>query len=134
MGGKEAARISPRPPATGVGRRLWSVRMTIPRARLFNEAGGEREWRSQTIPAYKRVTKRAETIIAGAYLAGTNTRRVRRALQGLFGARIGTETAAPSGLRHVIPDETGGATQRPAFSREKPIPLQSSLMDPPGTG
>lgn len=44
------------------------------------------------IPAYKRVTKRAEMIIAGAYLAGTNTRRVRRALQGLFGARIGKDT------------------------------------------
>lgn len=54
----------------------------------------EMELRNRTIPAYKRVTKRAEMIIAGAYLAGTNTRRVRRALQSLFGARIGKDTVS----------------------------------------
>jgi transposase-like protein len=57
-----------------------AVTVSLPRARLFAEDGGETEWKSDVVPAYKRVTKRAEAIIANAYLAGTNTRRVRRAL------------------------------------------------------
>ena len=51
-------------------------RVSLPRARLIEESGGEREWHSQTIRAYKRVTKQAEALIAQVYLAGTNTRRV----------------------------------------------------------
>jgi hypothetical protein len=46
------------------------------------------------LPAYKRVTKQAETLIAGAYLAGTNTRRVQRALAGLFGGAVGKDTVS----------------------------------------
>jgi transposase-like protein len=44
--------------------------------------------------AHKRLTKRAETVIAGAYLAGTNTRRVRRALAGLFGGAVSKDTVS----------------------------------------
>ena len=43
-----------------------------------------REWRSRALPRYKRLTKKAEALIAAVYLAGTNTRRVKRALFGLF--------------------------------------------------
>jgi hypothetical protein len=32
------------------------------------------EWKNATIPAYQRRTKHAAALIAGAYLAGTNTR------------------------------------------------------------
>ena len=52
------------------------------------------EWRSQTLPAYKRLTAQAERLIAGAYLAGTNTRRVRRALAALFGGAVGKDTVS----------------------------------------
>ncbi len=69
-------------------------RVSLPRARLIGEGGGEREWHSQTIRAYKRVTKRAEAVIAGAYLAGTNTRRVRRALKSLFGGAVSKDTVS----------------------------------------
>ncbi len=69
-------------------------RVSLPRARLIDEGGAEREWHSQTIRAYKRVTKRAEAVIAGAYLAGTNTRRVRRALAGLFGGKVGKDAVS----------------------------------------
>ena len=41
-----------------------------------------------------RVTKRAEAIIANTYLAGTNTRRVRRALAGLFGGKVGKDAVS----------------------------------------
>jgi transposase-like protein len=42
------------------------------------------EWRSKVLPRYQRLTKKAEALIASVYLAGTNTRRVKRALYGLF--------------------------------------------------
>jgi putative transposase len=56
------------------------VTVRVPRARLDRSDGKTAEWRNATIPAYQRRTKQADALIAGAYLAGTNTRRVRRAL------------------------------------------------------
>jgi putative transposase len=47
-----------------------------------------------TLPAYQRRTKQADALIAGAYLAGTNTRRVRRALAALFGGAVGKDTVS----------------------------------------
>lgn len=70
------------------------VSVSVPRARVAAAAGKQAEWRSKTLPAYKRVTKQAERLIAGAYLAGTNTRRVRRALAGLFGGAVGKDTVS----------------------------------------
>src|ERR1700687_1040607 len=64
------------------------VRVSVPRARLAGADSGTWEWRTQTIPAYRRLTKRAEALIAGAYLSGTNTRRVRRALGAAFGGGV----------------------------------------------
>jgi putative transposase len=63
------------------------VTVHIPRARLETSDGKTGEWKNRTIPAYQRRTKKADALIAGAYLAGTNTRRVRRALAALW-ARI----------------------------------------------
>jgi putative transposase len=60
------------------------VTISVPRARLINAGGTSREWRSDALPRYARMTKPAEALIAGAYLSGTNTRRVRRALVALF--------------------------------------------------
>ena len=57
--------------------------LSVPRARLADEAG-EREWKSELLPAYKRLSRRAEALIAEVYLAGMNTRRARRALAKLF--------------------------------------------------
>jgi transposase-like protein len=44
--------------------------------------------------AYQRRTKAADALIASTYLAGTNTRRVRRALAALFGGAIGKDTVS----------------------------------------
>ena len=68
--------------------------ISVPRARLTTPAGGTREWKNATIPAYQRRTKQADALIAGAYLAGTNTRRVRRALAALFGGAVGKDTVS----------------------------------------
>ena len=66
----------------------------VPRARLATPEGKTKEWRNATIPAYQRRTKRADALIAGAYLSGTNTRRVRRALAALFGGAVGKDTVS----------------------------------------
>jgi transposase-like protein len=70
------------------------VTVSVPRARITGADGQQREWRSQGLPAYQRLTRRAEALIAGAYLAGTNTRRVRRALATLFDKGVGKDTVS----------------------------------------
>ena len=67
--------------------------LSVPRARLAEEAG-EQEWKSALLPAYKRLSHRAEALIAEAYLAGMNTRRVRRALAKLFAGHIGKDVVS----------------------------------------
>ena len=71
-----------------------AVTVCVPRARLATPEGGTQEWRNTTIPAYQRLTRRAEALIAGAYLSGTNTRRVRRALAALFGGAVGKDVVS----------------------------------------
>ncbi len=73
-----------------------ALTVSLPRVRLPDQHGRQKEWRSQTIQVYKRLTKRAEAIIANSYLAGTNTRRVRRALAGLFGGKVGKDAVSRS--------------------------------------
>jgi putative transposase len=67
--------------------------LAVPRARLTDEAG-EQEWKSGLLPAYKRLSHRAEALIAEAYLAGMNTRRVRRALARLFEGHVGKDVVS----------------------------------------
>src|SRR3954468_25003106 len=71
-----------------------TVGLTVPRARLTAEGGGTREWRSAALPRYARMTRQVEALIAGAYLAGTNTRRVRRALGPLFRGAVGKDVVS----------------------------------------
>jgi putative transposase len=69
------------------------VEIAVPRARL-NTADRTTEWRSQVLRAYQRRTLAADALIAGCYLAGTNTRRVRRALGALFDGAVGKDTVS----------------------------------------
>ena len=68
--------------------------IAVPRARILGEDGRTREWKSQSLPAYQRRTKAADALIAGAYLAGTNTRRVRRALKAVFAGGVGKDVVS----------------------------------------
>jgi putative transposase len=70
------------------------VRISVPRARMRNQSGGTQEWRSATLPRYARMTRQVEALIAGAYLAGTNTRRVKRALAALFKGAVGKDVVS----------------------------------------
>ena len=58
--------------------------VSVPRARLDMPDGKTAEWVNTTLPKYRRRTKEVDALIAGAYLSGTNTRRVGRALASLF--------------------------------------------------
>ena len=66
----------------------------VPRARIESEEGKLTEWRSKALPRYKRLTKKAEALIAAVYLAGTNTRRVKRALFGLFEGAVSKDVVS----------------------------------------
>lgn len=70
------------------------VTISVPRARLNQADGTSREWRSDALPRYARMTKQVEALIAGAYLSGTNTRRVRRALGALFKGAVSKDTVS----------------------------------------
>jgi len=60
--------------------------LRVPRARVREEDGTTSEWRSEMLPAYQRRTQRVDEAILGIYLAGANTRRIRKALAPLLGA------------------------------------------------
>ena len=70
------------------------TRIAVPRARLTGEDGKTREWRSGSLRACQRRTRAADALIAGAYLAGTNTRRVRGALNAVFGGPVGKDVVS----------------------------------------
>ena len=71
-----------------------TTEIAVPRARLEEGDGRTTEWRSQALRAYQRRTRAADALIASAYLAGTNTRRVRRALAALFGGAVGKDVVS----------------------------------------
>jgi len=70
------------------------VTVSVPRARLAASDGTTQEWRSAALPRYARMTRQAEALIASAYLAGTNTRRVKRALGALFKGAVGKDVVS----------------------------------------
>jgi transposase-like protein len=70
------------------------IEIAVPRARLNTTDGNTTEWKSKALRAYQRRTLAADALIASSYLAGTNTRRVRRALAALFGGAVGKDTVS----------------------------------------
>jgi putative transposase len=70
--------------ARGLALRSGAVRLAVPRARLVNSDGDEREWRSELLPRYRRSSPEVEQAVLGVYLSGGNTRRIRGALKPLL--------------------------------------------------
>jgi transposase-like protein len=70
------------------------VEIAVPRARLSTADGTSHEWQSAVLPRYARMTRQVEALIASAYLAGTNTRRVKRALGALFKGAVGKDVVS----------------------------------------
>jgi putative transposase len=70
------------------------VEIAVPRARLSAANGTTYEWQSAVLPRYARMTRQVEALIASAYLSGTNTRRVKRALGALFKGAVGKDVVS----------------------------------------
>jgi transposase-like protein len=68
--------------------------ITVPRARMIDESGKTSEWKSKALRSYQRRTETIDAIIASAYLAGTNTRRVKRVLATLFAEGVGKDVVS----------------------------------------
>jgi transposase-like protein len=59
--------------------------LRVPRGRVADADGSTQEFRSELLPRYARRTREVDEAILGAYLAGANTRRIRKALAPLLG-------------------------------------------------
>jgi transposase-like protein len=64
--------------------RTGTIHLEVPRARLAERDGGEREWQSRLVPRYRRSSREVEQSVLGVYLSGSNTRRIRGALEPLL--------------------------------------------------
>ncbi len=80
-------------PRTVIGS-FGRMELSMPQARGRGEDGRSREFYSGLLPRYKRLTGSASALIAGAYLAGVNTRRERSALGRLFGGAVSEDTVS----------------------------------------
>ena len=60
------------------------VELRLARGRLAKESGGTEEFRSTVLPRYQRRMREINEAIAGVYLSGGNTRRIRGALRPLL--------------------------------------------------
>jgi transposase-like protein len=75
-----------------------SMTLTVPRARVEREDGTTGEWHSEVVPRYARRTHRVDEAILGAYLAGANSRRIRKVLEPL----LGREALSKSAVSRVV--------------------------------
>jgi putative transposase len=73
---------------------IWPNRDRGSSGRLVAADGASREWQSTVLPRYARMTRQVEALIASTYLAGTNTRRVKRALAALFKGAVGKDVVS----------------------------------------
>lgn len=64
--------------------RSGKLELKVPRARLLDGEGNEREWQSQLVPRYRRSTAEVEQTVVGIYLSGGNTRRIKNAVAPLL--------------------------------------------------
>ena len=83
-----------RPLTTEIGTR----EIRVPRGRLQQNDGTTAEFRSELLPRYARRTKVIDEAILGIYLAGANSRRIRKALEPL----LGTAHLSKSAVSRVV--------------------------------
>jgi putative transposase len=108
--------------------RTGSISMQVPRARLAEPDGGEREWRSQLVPRYRRSSPEVEQSVLGVYLSGSNTRRIRGALEPLLsGAALSKSAVSRLVLRL---EESYRLWQRRDLAEEKIVYLYLDAIYP----
>lgn len=72
--------------------------IAVPRARVAKRGGGTAEFRSQVLPRYARRTQEIDEVILSCYLAGANSRRIKKALAPL----LGEEHLSKSAVSRVV--------------------------------
>lgn len=87
--GKQSRRVT-----TSIGVRD----VQVPRGRIDNGDGTTSEFRSQLLPRYARRTREVDEAILGVYLAGGNSRRIRKALAPM----LGDENLSKSAVSRVV--------------------------------
>ena len=83
---------------TGMG----AVELRVPRARLRTEESGSKEWRSSMLPRYQRRSTEVDEAILGCYLAGANSRRIRKALSPLLGEECLSKSAVSRVVQRLV--------------------------------
>lgn len=92
---------------------IGSARIEVTRGRLFDDAGRSSiEWQSKLLPRYSRRTRAVDDAIIGAYLSGTNTRRLRGALKPLLKDAPLSKSAVSRTLRSLKASFDSWRTQR----------------------
>ena len=71
--------------------------LRIPRARIKTD-GAAREFRSEILPRYQRRTREVDEAVLAVYLAGANSRRIKKALSPL----LGEENLSKSAISRVV--------------------------------
>ena len=66
---------------------LGAEEIDIPRGRVFRPDGKTGEFQSELLPRYARRTQAVDDAVLGVYLAGGNSRRIRKALEPLLGSK-----------------------------------------------
>ena len=77
---------------------LGAEEIEIPRGRIFGADGESSEFRSELLPRYSRRTQAVDDAVLGVYLAGGNSRRIRKALEPL----LGTKHLSKSAVSRVV--------------------------------
>jgi len=77
---------------------LGAEEIEIPRGRVFKPDGETTEFQSELLPRYARRTQAVDDAVLGVYLAGGNSRRIRKALEPL----LGTKHLSKSAVSRVV--------------------------------
>lgn len=72
--------------------------IAVPRGRVLREDGSTEEFRSELLPRYARRTLAIDEAILACYLAGHNSRRIRKALEPL----LGSEHLSKSAVSRIV--------------------------------
>ena len=108
--------------------RTGPISMRVPRARLVSRDGAEREWQSGLVPRYRRSSQEVEQSVLGVYLSGSNTRRIRGALEPLLsGAALSKSAVSRLVLRL---EESYRSWQRRDLQEEKIVYLYLDAIYP----
>lgn len=106
---------------------LGTENFRVPRGGIALDDERTRKFRSEIVPRYQRRTREVNEAILGAYLAGANTRHIRRAVEPLLGSEhlsksaMSRRRAAQSTVRPVeAAGSVAGAVRDPVPRRLSP--------------